>query len=194
MKSLPLTPNILVAAYMNGIFPMDVDGTLQWFSPDPRAIIELDQFHVSRSLRRIYRRGTFAIRIDTCFEQVIRFCGDRPEGTWISDEIVAAYTRLYQLGLAHSVETWQDDELAGGLYGIALGGAFFGESMFHCRTNASKVALAATVERLRNRGFTLFDVQFQTPHLRRFGTIEVPQAEYLRRLTKALAIDTHFMD
>ena len=194
MKSLPLTPDVLVAAYANGIFPMDVDGTIQWFSPDPRAIIDLDEFHVARRLRRVCRSGRFEIRINTCFEKVVRECGNRREGTWISEEIVTAYTRLHDLGLAHSIETWRAGELAGGLYGVALGGAFFGESMFHRRTDASKVALVALVERMRDRGFELFDVQFLTPHLERFGAKEIPREAYLARLEAALAIDTRFAD
>jgi len=203
---MPLTPDVLVAAYANGIFPMDVDGTIQWFSPDPRAIIDLDEFHVARRLRRVCRSGRFEIRINTCvdalpsgsrlnvFEEVVRECGNRPEGTWISEEIVTVYTRLHELGLAHSIETWRAGELAGGLYGVTLGGAFFGESMFHRRTDASKVALVALVERMRDRGFELFDVQFLTPHLERFGAKEIPREAYLARLEAALAIDTRFAD
>ena len=194
MKSLPPTPDVLVAAYANGVFPMDVDGTIQWFSPDPRAIIELDALHVARRLRRVCRSGRFEIRLNSCFEEVVRECGNRREGTWISEEIVTAYARLHELGLAHSVESWQASELAGGLYGVALGGAFFGESMFHRRTDASKVALVALVERMRDRGFELFDVQFLTPHLERFGAKEIPREAYLARLEAALAIDTRVAD
>lgn len=191
---IPLTPEVLVSAYAHGIFPMDVDGQVEWFSPDPRAILPLDAFRISKNLGRRYRGGRFEIRINTCFEQVMRECGDREEGTWISDEILAAYVRLHELGVAHSVETWQDGELAGGLYGVALGGAFFGESMFHRRTDASKVALVALVERMRERAFTLLDVQFTTPHLEQFGIIEIPRTEYLKRLAAALQVDTQFVD
>ena len=194
MKTLPLTPDILVAAYANGIFPMDVDGTIQWFSPDPRAIIELETFHASRNLRQLYRSGRFEIRIDTRFGEVIRACADREDGTWISNEIIQAYTKLHELGLAHSVESWQAGELAGGLYGVALRGAFFGESMFYRQTDASKVALLALVERMRDRGFALLDVQFPTPHLERFGAVEIPRAQYLERLKAALEIDTRLAD
>lgn len=194
MKSLPLTPDVLVAAYSNGIFPMDVDGTIQWFSPDPRAIIDLDEFHVSKTLAQRCRQGRFEIRIDTRFEEVMRGCADRPEGTWISEEIVGAYVRLHRLGLAHSVESWQAGELAGGLYGVALGGAFFGESMFSRRADASKVALVALVERMRERGFMLLDVQFMTGHLARFGAREIPREEYLERLETALGIETSLVD
>jgi len=191
---IPLTPEVLVSAYAHGIFPMDVDGQVEWFSPDPRAILPLDTFRMSKNLGRRYRSGRFEIRINTCFEQVMRECGDRDEGTWISDEILAAYVRLHELGVAHSVETWQDGELAGGLYGVALGGAFFGESMFHRRTDASKVALVALVERMRERAFTLLDVQFTTPHLEQFGIIEIPRGDYLKRLAAALKVDAQFVD
>jgi leucyl/phenylalanyl-tRNA--protein transferase len=194
MHTLPLTTNTLVAAYANGIFPMDVDGTIQWFSPDPRAIIPLDGFHASRNLRQLRRSGRFEIRIDSQFEQVMRCCGERPEGTWISDEIIKAYCELHRFGLAHSVEAWKDDQLAGGLYGVAIGGAFFGESMFHRVTDASKIALMALVERMKDRGFRLLDVQFTTPHLERFGTVEISRADYIRRLGRALKIDTMFDD
>ncbi len=194
MKTLPLTPDVLVSAYMQGIFPMDVEGTIQWFSPDPRAIIELDEFKVSHTLRQTCRGGRFEIRINTRFEQVMRACGQRREGTWISQEIITAYTRLHRLGFAHSVEAWEGSELAGGLYGVAIGGAFFGESMFHRRRDASKVALVALVERMRSRRFKLLDIQFLTPHLERFGAIEIPRRTYLARLKKALAIETQFVD
>lgn len=193
MESLPLTPDVLVSAYASGIFPMDVDGTIQWFSPDPRAIIDLDEFYVSKNLRRLRQSGRFEIRLNTRFDRVIRLCRDRPEGTWISDEIIAAYTRLHELGIAHSVESWHAGELAGGLYGVALGGGFFGESMFYHRRDASKVALVALVERMKDRGFALLDVQFLTPHLEQFGAKEIPRAEYLTRLEAALAIETTFV-
>jgi len=194
METLSLTPKILVTAYANGIFPMDVDGEIQWFSPDPRTIIELDTFHISKNLVRRCRSGQFEIRIDTCFQELILACADRPEGTWISEEIVEAYTRLYELGCAHSVESWKEDELAGGLYGVTLGGAFFGESMFTRQTDAGKVALVALVERMKARGFTLLDVQFQTPHLQRFGATEIPRAEYMTRLAEALTLEVTFME
>jgi leucyl/phenylalanyl-tRNA--protein transferase len=192
-----LDPVLLVAAYRQGVFPMAVeDGTIAWFSPDPRGVIPLDTFHVSSRLARVVRRGTFTIRIDHDFERVIRACADRGEvpSTWISEEIVASYVELARLGLAHSVEAWQDGELAGGLYGVHIGGAFFGESMFHRVTDASKVALVALVERLRARGFTLLDTQWITPHLQRFGAVEIPRREYLRRLADAIARPCRFVD
>jgi len=190
MRSLSLTPDVLVAAYVQGIFPMDVQGTIQWFSPDPRAIIELDGLRVSRSLRQSCRK--YEVRLNTAFGEVIRACADRPEGTWISDEIIEAYTRLHELGLAHSVEAWRDGELAGGLYGVAIGGAFFGESMFHRRTDASKVALVALVERMKARGMVLLDTQFITPHLASLGAIEIPRRTYLARLREAVRMPVAF--
>jgi leucyl/phenylalanyl-tRNA--protein transferase len=192
MDDMPLTPEVLVSAYACGIFPMDVEGEIRWFSPDPRAIIPLDTFHTSRSLKQTYRKGRFEIRIDTAFEPVMRACADREEGTWISEEIVGAYVRLHELGLGHSVEAWREGELAGGLYGVALGRAFFGESMFSRQRDASKVALVALVERLRDRGFTLLDVQFMTEHLARFGAVEIPREEYLGRLQAALKTSARF--
>ena len=194
MSAVPLTPGILVTAYANGIFPMDVEGEIEWFSPDPRAIIDLDTFHVPRNLARRCRSGRFEIRVNTAFGAVMRACADRPEGTWISEDIVTGYTRLHELGLAHSVESWHQGQLAGGLYGVALGGAFFGESMFHRVTDASKVALVALVERLRSRGYLLLDVQFTTPHLRQFTVAEIPRSDYLVRLQAALALDCRFVD
>jgi leucyl/phenylalanyl-tRNA--protein transferase len=183
-----IDPALLVRAYREGIFPMALDdGEIGWFSPDPRAIIPLDRFHVPGRLARVVRSGRFEIRIDTSFEAVMRACGERPgEGTWISDEILESYVALHRLGLAHSVETWRDGRLAGGLYGVSLGGAFFGESMFHRETDASKVALVALVDRLRRRGYVLLDTQWTTPHLEQFGTIEIPRSEYLARLDDAL--------
>lgn len=194
MDDMPLTPEVLISAYACGIFPMDVDGRIRWFSPDPRAIIPLEGFHASRTLMQTCRQGRFEIRINAAFEDVMRGCADRDEGTWICEEIVEAYVRLHELGLAHSVETWQDGELVGGLYGVALGGAFFGESMFSRRRDASKVALVALVKRLRSRGFALLDVQFITDHLARFGAVETPRDEYMRRLQSALQNRVRFVE
>ncbi len=170
------------------------DGEIAWFSPDPRAIIPLDErFHVPHGLQRTLKKGLFEIRVNTAFEKVMRACAERKE-TWIDGTIVASYVNLHRRGFAHSVEAWHEGALAGGLYGVAIGGAFFGESMFHYVTDASKVALHALVERLRARGFTLLDTQWTTPHLMQFGTCEVPRAKYLRALTKALKLDCHFVD
>ena len=189
---------LLVSAYSSGWFPMAVDGgEIRWYSPDPRGIIPLDDFHVPSRLSRVIRSDRFHIQIDRGFEAVIRACAeidrqDDDPGTWISDEIVASYVELHRLGIAHSVEAWQDGRLAGGLYGVALGGAFFGESMFHHVTDASKVALAGLVDRMRTRGFTLLDVQWVTPHLEQFGAIAISRARYLKRLAEALAVPAEF--
>lgn len=163
---------------------------IRWYSPDPRGILPLDDFHVPRRLARTLRQGQFRVTRDAAFARVIRACAaDRDEGTWINSEIVETYTALHERGVAHSIEVWRGGELAGGLYGVGLLGAFFGESMFHTATDASKVALAALVDHLRARGFVLLDVQWVTPHLQRFGAIEIPRREYLRRLRRALELD-----
>ncbi len=194
-----LPVDLLVSAYASGWFPMAVaDGDIRWFSPDPRGIIPLESFHVSRRLARVVRRAGFEIAINKSFEQVIRACAlaeREPEdaGTWIDDEIFESYCALHDAGFAHSVEVWQNGRLAGGLYGVALGAAFFGESMFHYVTDASKVALVALVERLRGRGFTLLDTQWTTEHLEQFGAIDVPRAHYLRLLSEALQLDRSFV-
>jgi leucyl/phenylalanyl-tRNA--protein transferase len=191
---------LLVSAYSSGWFPMALDeGEIRWYSPDPRGIIPLDAFHVPSRLARVLRGGRFRIEIDRDFPSVIRACADVDRndddpGTWIDDEILTSYITLHRAGLAHSVEAWEDDRLAGGLYGVALGGAFFGESMFHRVTDASKIALAALVDRMNARGFTLLDIQWVTPHLEQFGAIEIPRSEYLRRLQDALRIDARFVD
>ena len=189
-----LVPERLLAAYAIGIFPMAGDqGELRWLAPDPRAIIELDAFKVSRSLRTLYSRGVLAITFDRAFDAVINECADRPEGTWISDEIKEAYTHLNRLGFAHSVEAWRDDQLAGGLYGVAIGAAFFGESMFFRESNASKIALVGLVERMRERGYTLLDIQFMTEHLRAFGAVEIPREAYEKRLHSVISLPCRFV-
>jgi leucyl/phenylalanyl-tRNA---protein transferase len=179
---------LLLSAYRKGLFPMGLEnGEIGWFSPDPRGILPLETFHVPSRLARVIRRGMFSVRIDTRFPDVMRACAeDREEGTWINEEIVESYIALHRLGFAHSVEVWRGDDLAGGLYGVHLGRVFFGESMFHRVTDASKVALATLVDRLRQRGFVLLDIQWVTPHLEQFGAIEVPREEYLRRLAVAM--------
>jgi len=183
-----IEPALLVHAYRQGIFPMAMeDEEIGWFSPDPRGVLPLEALHVSSRLARVVRSGRFEVAIDRDFEGVMRACAaDRDEGTWISEEIIASYVALHAQGMAHSVETWREGRLVGGLYGVHLGGAFFGESMFHVETDASKVALVALVTRLRARGFSLLDIQWVTPHLATFGAIEIPRAEYLGCLTRAL--------
>jgi leucyl/phenylalanyl-tRNA--protein transferase len=191
---LRLTPELLIRAYSQGAFPMGDGGEIRWYSPDPRGILPLNQVHVPKTLRSLVRQGRFEIRIDSAFAEVMRACAKRTEGTWINKQIVTAYVELHELGLAHSVEAWKDGKLAGGLYGVALGGAFFGESMFHRARDASKVALVALVDRLRDRGYALLDTQYVTPHLVRFGAIEISQKQYLARLNRALERDCSFTD
>jgi leucyl/phenylalanyl-tRNA--protein transferase len=195
MRSVALDPETLLVAYSQGAFPMtDSDGTTRWYTADPRGIIPLETFHVPRSLRQIIRQKRFEIRINYDFERVMRACMEaRPEGSWISEQLIAVYTQLHELGYAHSVEAWREGQLAGGLYGVSLGAAFFGESMFHYVRDASKVALVALVERLRERGYELLDTQAATPHLRRFGCIEIRAEDYMRRLKRALSRKCSFV-
>lgn len=194
-RRLVLTPEGVELAYRHGIFPMadERSGEVLWFRPDPRAIIPVDGFHVSRSLARTIRRQRYEIRIDTNFEGVMRGCADRPEGSWIDERFVEVYDALYRAGKAHSVEAWREGRLAGGTYGVALGGAFMAESMFHRETDASKVALAALVQRLGERGFTLLDVQYLTPHLESLGAVEISRREYESRLDQALRLSRSFL-
>ena len=191
-----LTPELLLTAYSQGMFPMaHQDGQIYWYSPDPRAILPLDRLRTSRSLFRLIHSGKYLVRFDSAFTDVMVACaapGPGRETTWISDEIVEAYTMLHELGFAHSVEVWSDEELVGGLYGVALRGLFAGESMFSGRPNTSKVALYYLVRHLRARGFTLLDVQFQTPHLARLGAIEVSMARYRDLRHQAMAISASF--
>jgi leucyl/phenylalanyl-tRNA--protein transferase len=193
-----LTPDLLLRAYAAGIFPMAEDADdpeVFWVDPDERGVLPLDAFHLSHRLRRTVRQDLFEIRCDDAFEAVMRGCAEpRPERprTWINDEIVRLYTALFRLGFAHCVESWHGGELVGGLYGVALGGAFFGESMFSRVSDASKVALAHLVARLRLGRFRLLDTQFVTHHLRQFGAQEIPRALYRRQLAAALAADAHF--
>ncbi len=193
-----LTPEILLRAYATGIFPMAEsrhDPSIFWVDPKVRGVLPLDGFHVPRRLRRTVRRGVFEVRCDASFEHVVRCCAESTAGrsdTWINDEIIRAYTELHHMGFAHSVECWRDGRLEGGAYGVAIGGAFCGESMFTRATDASKVALVHLVARLRYGGFVLLDVQFVTDHLRRFGAVEIPAREYLRRLDEALKVRAAF--
>jgi leucyl/phenylalanyl-tRNA--protein transferase len=191
-----LQPSLLVAAYQAGFFPMAMDdGEIRWYSPDPRGVLPLDRFHAPRRLLRLVRSGRFEISVDRAFRDVMAGCAaDRGEGTWINGEILESYWALHQRGLAHSVEVWDRGELAGGLYGVSLGGAFFGESMFHRVSDASKVALWALVDRLRARRFTLLDIQWLTPFLERCGAVEIPRDEYLALLERALTTDARFQE
>ena len=181
----------LLLAYRSGIFPW-TENPVTWWTPDPRAIFDLERFAVSRSLARTIGRGRFEVTCDRAFRAVMDGCAEhspaRPT-TWITPAFVAAYQRLHAAGFAHSVECWREGQLAGGIYGVAIGGFFAGESMFHRVTDASKVALASLVEHLRARQFSLFDIQTLTPHTRRLGASEIPRQEYLRQLAEALALD-----
>ena len=195
---MEITPEVLLKAYACGIFPMSEgadDPGLFWVEPRERGILPLDEFHVPRSLARTIRRGTFEIRRDTAFDRVLRLCAeatnDRPQ-TWINERILELYTELHRMGHAHSIETWAGGELVGGLYGVKLGAAFFGESMFSRRTDASKVALVHLVDRLRAGNFRLLDTQFVTEHLSRFGVRKVPAREYEEMLAGAIAEQADF--
>ena len=190
---MTLTPDLLLSAYHAGVFPMaDPDGEVGWYAPDPRAVLPLDAFHVPKTLAKTVRQQRFEVAVDRDFEGTMRACAasapDRPE-TWISEGLVEAYVALHRAGFAHSVECWQGGAFAGGLYGVAVGGAFFGESMVSLQRDASKVALVALVDRLRAGGFRLLDTQMSTPHLARFGVVEVPRAAFERRLAAALAVE-----
>ena len=193
-----LTPDILLAAYAGGVFPMAEsadDPELFWVDPHRRGILPLDGFHVPHRLRRVVRQGSFEIRVDSAFEDVIRGCAEATEkrpNTWINEEIVRLYAALFARAAAHSVESWNDGILVGGLYGVSVGAAFFGESMFSRITDASKVALVHLVARLRLGGYRLLDTQFLTPHLARFGGTEISRARYHRLLADALAYRASF--
>ncbi len=188
-----LRPQRLLQAYRRGIFPWyDEYGPVMWWSPDPRAIFELDGLHVSRRLRRTIRQGRFQLTVNQDFEGVMRGCADRSEGTWITEDMLVAYTALHRLGHAHSIEVWHEEALAGGVYGVAIGGFFAAESMFTRVRDASKVALAFLMDRLRQRGFQLLDIQFLTGHTTGLGAIEIPRAEYLERLAQALECPVTF--
>jgi leucyl/phenylalanyl-tRNA---protein transferase len=188
-----LTVDLLEACYRAGVFPMaDDDGRIEFYRSDPRSVLEFEDLRVSKSLRRVIRKGVYEVRVDGDFEGVVRACADREE-TWINAEIVAAYARLHRAGKAHSVEAYRDGELVGGLYGVALGGAFMGESMFSRARDASKVCLVHLVERLKERGYVLLDCQIQNEHLASLGATEIPGHHYDRRLGRALLLDRSFV-
>jgi len=188
-----IPPELLLQGYRLGVFPMAMeDDSIEWFSPDPRAILPLEDFHVPHALRRVLRKRVFETRINSAFLEVIEACAKRKD-TWINQEIIESYKRLHELGHAHSVEAWEQGRLAGGLYGAAVGGAFFGESMFHRVTDASKIALVALVDHLRARKFVLLDTQWLTPHLQQFGGIEISRNHYLRLLGRAIELPRKFL-
>ncbi len=193
-----LTADDLIYGYMNGIFPMaDMDGSLYWYAPDPRAIIPLETYHIPHSLKSVINKNTFEVRINHNFKGVMRGCAlprsSSPE-TWISEEIIEAYTDLHHLGLAHSVETYIDNQLVGGLYGVAIGGVFFGESMFHTISNASKVAFHHLISILKAQGFQLLDTQFINDNVKRFGAIEISKIDYQILLKDGLNKKAHFSE
>lgn len=183
----------LLLAYRSGIFPWSAS-PITWWSPDPRAIFELDQFHIPARLAKTLRTGRFTFTRDRAFREVITACAERPrdESTWIEPEFIAAYTRLYEAGHAHSVECWQDGQLAGGIYGVSTGGLFAGESMFHCAPDAGKSALCHLAAHLKTRGHQLFDIQMLTPITKQFGATEISREEYLKRLAVALKVNCTF--
>lgn len=190
-----IDPQFLCTAYCNGYFPMadSKTGEISWYSPDPRTIFDLNEFHIPRSLRRTLKKYEFEVRVNKRFEEVMRACAEREE-TWISETIIQSYIQLHQLGLAHSVETWKDGNLVGGLYGVAIRGAFFGESMFSKMPDGSKIALMYLIKRMKERGFTLLDTQYLTPHLKIFGAREIPRSDYMKRLEDSLNIICSFTD
>ncbi|MBC2803601.1 leucyl/phenylalanyl-tRNA--protein transferase [Rhizobium ruizarguesonis] len=191
-KSPGITPDILLRAYSIGLFPMAEsadDPEIFWVEPELRGVLPFDHFHVSKSLAKTVRKKPFEIRFDHAFDQVIAACAEETSGrpsTWINRTIRSLYSTLFDMGHAHTVEAWESDQLVGGLYGVSLGSAFFGESMFSRRTDASKICLVHLVDRLRERGFTLLDTQFTTEHLKTFGAIDVPKADYAVMLTAAM--------
>ena len=185
-----LTPEMLLAAYTHGCFPMAEDygsKEIHWYAPNPRGVIPLDQFYVPKTLAKLIRKSPFEICTDRDFEGVMRACAER-DSTWISEDLITVYTELHKLGYAHTIECWLDDTLVGGLYGVAIGGAYFGESMFHRVRDASKVALVYLVHVLREKGYALLDTQFVTDHLKKFGALEIDRDHYEAELEKAIAL------
>lgn len=192
-----LSPEVLVSAYAQGYFPMAEPNTgdIYWYDPDPRTILPFERLHVSRSLARTLRRGVFTVTFDQCFRGVMRACAEpapEREESWISEDFVTAYGNLFELGFAHSAEVWQEDRLVGGVYGVSIGGFFAGESMFSRVSDGSKVALVSLMRHLQTQGYMLFDVQFMTAHLQRLGAVDVPRADYKKRLAKAIRLPVSF--
>ena len=188
--------NTLLDAYRTGFFPMVVGGRLGWYSPEGRGVLPLDKVHIPRRLRRLLRQRRFRTTINQDFRQVIRACASRPDdsGNWIDEEIIDSYCALHESGHAHSVEVWSETVLVGGLYGVSTRGAFFGESMFHHQTDASKIALCVLVDRLQARHYRLLDTQWLTGHLAQFGAVEISRRDYLERLAEAMEYDCQFVD
>ena len=188
-----IPPETMLDFYRRGVFPMAVDGELRLFSPDPRGVIPLDGFRIPHGSRKVLRDPAWEVSVNAAFEEVVLGCAER-DSTWIDETIFLTYAELHHLGHAHSIEVWREGELAGGLYGVAIGAAFFGESMFSRVPGASKVALARLVERLRDRGFELLDTQWVTPHLEKFGAREITRDEYLEKLTRAVGREKALID
>jgi leucyl/phenylalanyl-tRNA--protein transferase len=188
-----IPPHVLIEGYRQGMFPMadSETGEISWFTADPRGVLDLDTFHAPKRLQRIVKQQVFVVTINAAFERVMRGCAER-ENSWISEDIVRSYVELHRRGYAHSVEAWRDDQLAGGLYGVSIGGAFFGESMFHRVSNASKVALVFLVERLKERGYLLLDTQMVTDHMGQFGATYISRRQYFQRLERALRKNCSF--
>lgn len=195
---IELSADVLIRGYMNGMFPMANEaGDIYWYSPNPRAIIPLDNYYLAKSMRPILRKRLFEIRINTQFQRVMEACAaPRPgePGTWISPEIIQAYVDLHHMGMAHSVEAYRDNQLVGGLYGVAIGAAFFGESMFYREPNASKVAFHYLIQLLKTQGYQLLDTQFINDNVKRFGAIEIPKSTYMKLLKEALSAKAHFSE
>ena len=195
---MELKPELLLRAYSIGIFPMAesrADSEIHWIDPDRRGVLPLETFHIPRKLKKLVRQGLYEVRCDTAFAQVIRHCATPAPGradTWINPTIERLYNELHEIGFAHSIECWQDKKLVGGLYGVALGAAFFGESMFSRASNASKIALVHLVARLKKSDFSLLDTQFETPHLRQFGVVEIPREAYRTKLARAVRRHANF--
>lgn len=186
----------LIYGYVHGVFPMaEKDGTLYWYSPDPRAIIPIEAYKVSRSLRPVLNKALFEVKINHCFEAVMRYCAaprKYERETWISEGLITAYSELHKMGYAHSVECYQEGKLVGGLYGVSIGAAFFGESMFHLVSNASKIAFHYLIQILKAGNYRLLDTQFMNPNVQRYGAIEIPREDYLKKLRKACTVKADF--
>ena len=193
---MDLSPQTLLSAYTQGAFPMtDTDGQTRWYTADPRGILPLDAFHIPGTLKQLLRKQPpiFEVRFNSAFEEVMNNCRNLRTDSWISKPIIQAYVNLHEMGFAHSVECWQNSELVGGLYGVSIGAAFFGESMFHKKTDASKVALVHLVQRLNERKYELLDSQATTNHLRKFGCVDIPAEEYMNKLDRALQKTRSFL-
>ena len=190
-----ISTRILLDAYRKGFFPRSVAGTIEWYSPEQRGVVPLDGFRIPKRLQRALKQGLFETTVNRSFRDVITACANRhdPAGNWIDGTILESYVALHEIGYAHSIETWHDNKLVGGLYGVSLHGAFFGESMFHTIPDASKVALVALVTRLRKQNYRLLDIQWLTPHLAQFGAVEMPRSHYLRSLSDAMTCDCRFL-